>query len=339
MSPDNIEFANPLAFLLLAVVPLLLYLAFRERYRVPVLRFSDAQVLRQRPGAMSKVWWFPHLLRIAAAVLTVFALARPRVRGEKVRDTSVEGIDIVVCFDLSTSMNAADFKPKDRISVAKGVLDEFLAERAKRGTDRIGLVVFASEAFTQSPLTLDYSVVRQIISSLRTGVIEDGTAIGNAVATAVNRLRDSKAKSKVIVLITDGDNNAGQISPVEAAKLAAEQGIKIYAVLVGKGGIVPVPTGVDIFGQPIYAQAEIDVNPELLKEMVELTHGAYYNATDRESLRSGLQDILDKLEKSKIVEGGAYENFTDVFGAFLTPALALLILEAFLGFTWWRSFP
>ncbi len=339
MSAETLEFANPFAFVLLLAVPLLVYLAIRERRRAPVFRFSEAAVLRQNRGAKATLWWLPHALRILAATFAVLALARPVTRGERTRNVSVEGIDIVVCFDLSTSMNAADFKPKDRITVAKQVLDDFLAERAKRGTDRIGLVVFASEAFTQSPLTLDYSVVRQIISSLRTGVIEDGTAIGNAVATAVNRLRDSTAKSRVIVLITDGDNNAGQISPVEAAKIAAEQGIKIYAVLVGKGGVVPVPAGTDLFGNTVYSQQEIDVNPELLQQMTTLTHGSFYRATDRESLQKGLHDILDKLEKSKIEEGGGYENLTDVFGAFLTPALALLLFETLLGFTWWRSFP
>ena len=339
MTPGAIEFANPFAFVLLAVVPLLIYLAWRERSRAPAFRFSDAAPLRRDPGLKAKLWWLPHLLRGLAATLTVFALARPVLRGERTRHVSVEGIDIVVCFDLSTSMNAADFKPKDRISVAKGVLDEFLAERAKRGTDRIGLVVFASEAYTQSPLTLDYSVVRQIIGSLRTGVIEDGTAIGNAVATAVNRLRDSTAKSRVIVLITDGDNNAGQISPTEAAKIAAEQGIRIYAVLVGKGGVVPVPTGTDFFGQPVYTNMQIDVNPELLKKMTETTKGEFYLATDKESLRQGLQNILDKLEKSKIEEGVGFENLNDVFGAFLFPAVALLLFELFLSLTGWRTFP
>ena len=179
-----------------------------------------ASTLFQRRGALARTWWLPYLLRSLAIGCFAIALARPQLPGLKQRDASVEGIDIVVCLDLSTSMEAADFKPQDRIHVAKQVLDDFIQSRTN---DRIGLVVFASDAYTQAPLTLDYSVLRNILKDVKTRVIEDGTAIGNAIATGVNRLRDSDAKSKIIVLITDGDNNAGEISPTAAAQIAAQE--------------------------------------------------------------------------------------------------------------------
>jgi Ca-activated chloride channel family protein len=300
------------------------------------LRFPLAGLLFARRGALAHVWWLPWVLRSGAVAFIALALARPQIPGEKTKNTNVEGIDIVVALDLSTSMEAADFRPKDRIHVAKEVLDQFIQSRTN---DRIGLVVFAGEAYTQAPLTLDYSVLRNILRDVRTRVIEDGTAIGNALATATNRLRDSDAKSKVIVLITDGDNNAGQISPTEAAQIAASLHIKIFTILVGKGGMVPFPNGTDIFGNPAYAEVEVDVNPQLLQQIADSTGGTYYRATDKETLSKGLNNILDKLDKSKIEEGGGYTKVDEVFGYFLLPGLALLTLELLLGLTRLRGVP
>ncbi|MBS2026914.1 MAG: VWA domain-containing protein [Deltaproteobacteria bacterium] len=336
MNWENLQFAYPGAFALLLLLPLLAWAALRERQRAATLRFPLAGLLFARRGPFSHIWWLPWTLRILALGFITVALARPQLPGEKKKSTSVEGIDIVVALDLSTSMEAADFRPKDRIHVAKEVLDQFIQSRTN---DRIGLVVFAGEAYTQAPLTLDYSVLRSILKEVRTRVIEDGTAIGNALATATNRLRDSDAKSKVVVLITDGDNNAGQISPIEAAQMAASLHIKVFTILVGKGGMVPFPNGTDIFGNPAYTDVEVDVNPELLQQISDLTGAKYYRATDRETLSKGLNDILDKLDKSKIEESGGYTKMDEAFGFFLLPGLCLLALELLLGVTRLRSFP
>jgi Ca-activated chloride channel family protein len=236
---------------------------------------------------------------------------------------SVEGIDIVVAFDLSSSMLAADFRPKDRISVAKDVLKRFIESRQN---DRIGLVVFAAEAYTQCPLTLDYAVLEELLERVKTGVIQDGTAIGNALATAVNRLRESDAKSRVVILITDGDNNAGNISPLQAAQIAKDLGIKVFTILIGKGGMVPYPSGTDIFGRTTYQQVEIDVNPELLQQIAQTTGGAYYASTDRATLEAGLQAVLDKLEKSKLYEAGGRVHYDEWYARLFLPAALLGLL-------------
>lgn len=336
MIPENLQLAYPWALLLLLFVPLLVWVALRERRRASTFRFPLAGLLFARRGPLARVWWLPLALRALALCGVAVALARPQVPQRQPKHTDVEGIDIVVCLDLSTSMEAADFRPKDRIHVAKEVLDQFISSRTN---DRIGLVVFAGEAYTQAPLTLDYSVLRSILKDVRTRVIEDGTAIGNALATAINRLRDSDARSKVIVLITDGDNNAGQISPMEAAQLAASLHMKVFTVLVGKGGTVPFPNGTDLFGNPAYADVEVDVNPELLQNISKLTGGTYYRATDKATLSRGLTEILDQLDKSKIDEGGSFTRYDELYGLALLPAVVVLALELLLALTRLRSFP
>jgi Ca-activated chloride channel family protein len=242
----------------------------------------------------------------------------------------------VIAFDVSTSMLAADFQPKDRITVAKDVVDSFIGSRTN---DRVGLVVFAGEAYTQCPLTLDYQVLRQILKEVRCGVIEDGTAIGNALSTAVNRLRESDAKSKVVVLITDGGNNAGNIAPEQAAQIAKQFGIKVYTILVGKGGKVPYPVGKNIFNEPSYQMVDIDVNPELLKMISDTTGAKAYVATDKQSLENDFRDILGHLEKTKIIEGARYARYRELFREALLPALALAGLGLLLQATVLRSFP
>lgn len=332
----EIIWATPWAFALLLALPFLVWIYSRESVRAAALRFPLAGVLGTAPRGLARIWWLPHLLRVCAVALVVVALARPQIPGAKVRDLSVEGIDIVVALDVSTSMNAADFRPRDRLHVAKEVLTDFVNKRAN---DRIGLVIFAGEAYTQAPLTLDYNVLTDILRSVKTGLIEDGTAIGNAMATAINRLRDSDAQSKVVVLITDGDNNSGNISPMEAAAIAREFGIRVYTVLVGKGGPVPFPAGPDFFGNQTYRQVDIPVNPELLKNIAKETGGTFYSATDRATLEAGLNQILDQLEKTKIFQTGGYQNMTEVFGPFLLLACILLGLEQLLVMTRLRSFP
>jgi len=313
---ERVAFAHPWALLGLALVPPAIWLLARRRQRMPrlVVPSTPAQLPVSR---WARLWWLPGGLVIAALALTSIGLSGPRLRASRRIDLSVEGIDIVVAFDLSTSMLAADFRPKDRISVAKEVLKNFIGSRQN---DRIGLVVFAGEAYTQCPLTLDYKVLDSLLEQVRTGVIVDGTAIGNALGTAVNRLRESDAKSRVVILITDGDNNAGNLSPLQAAGIAKDLGIKVFTILIGKGGRVPYPTGTDLFGRTTYEPVEIDVNPELLQQIAKVTGGAYYAATDKESLEQGLSAVLDSLEKSKIYDAGGSTRYDEWYARFFVPA-------------------
>lgn len=322
------EFNSPEAFWLLAVVPLLLAWGFLERRHRAVLRFSATALLAaQGRGARTYFLWLLPVLRVAGIGLAIFALARPQERTGRQRDLSVEGIDIMIALDLSTSMEAADFRPNNRLFVAKEVLTQFVSTRVN---DRIGLVVFAGAAYTQAPLTLDYGVVKEVVRQLRTRVLEDGTAIGDAVATSLNRLRDSDAKSRVVVLITDGDNNAGKLSPVDAADMAQSLKIPVYTILVGKGGKVPFPAGQDLFGNTAWREVEIPINPELLKDIAQSTGGEFYRATDKASLEAGLQKVLDSLERSKLLEGGAAATYKELFHPYLLAAAALLCLELIL---------
>jgi Ca-activated chloride channel family protein len=320
----NLSFQRPWALLSLAAVPLALWLLRRRRSRMPALVVpSIAPALAMRPSIWSRLYWLPGVAVALALLLTSIGLAGPRLRTSHRADLGVEGIDIVVAFDLSTSMLAADFRPKDRISVAKEVLKNFIASRRN---DRIGLVVFASEAYTECPLTLDYRVLQELLDQVKTGVIADGTAIGNALATAVNRLRESDAKSRVVILITDGDNNSGNISPQQAAQIARDEGIKVYTILIGRGGRVPYPTGTDLFGRTIYEQVEIDVNPQLLEGIAKTTGGAAYQATDRETLERGLAQVLDSLQKSKIYEASAAPSYDEWAARLFLPAALSALL-------------
>lgn len=335
MSLDELE--SPKALLLLAIIPLLVLWAVVERRRRAVLRFSAAaELFRQGRGVRPYLLWLLPSLRIAAFTLAVIALARPQERDSRIRDLSVEGIDIMIALDLSTSMEAADFRPNNRISVAREVLTDFISSRAN---DRIGLVVFSGQAYTQAPLTLDYGVLKEVIKQLRTRVLEDGTAIGDAVATALNRLRDSDAKSRVVVLITDGDNNAGKVSPADAADAAKALGVPVYSILVGKGGKVPFPMGQDIFGQTAWREVEIPINPELLQKMAARTGGEFYRATDRDSLKDGLRKVLDSMERSKLLEGGAATTYRELYHPYLLWAAMLLVLELVLRSSLLRVFP
>lgn len=331
-------FQSPDLLWLLVLAPIFIGWSVLERRRRAVLRFSAASQLMHQGGRGLRPYflWLLPALRVTAFALAVVALARPQDRDARVKDLSVEGIDIMIALDLSTSMEAADFRPNNRLHVAKEVLTEFLSSRSN---DRIGLVVFSGAAYTQAPLTLDYGVLKEVLKQLRTRVLEDGTAIGDAVATALNRLRDSEAKSRVVVLITDGDNNAGRISPVDAADAAKALGIPVYSILVGKGGKVPFPAGTDLFGQPIWRDVEIPINPELLQKMSVLTGGEFYRATDRDQLKEDLQKVLDSLERSKLLEGGAMATYRERFHEFLLLAAALLVLEFLLKSTLLRVFP
>jgi Ca-activated chloride channel family protein len=332
----TLHLARPWALLLLLAIPLAVWALFLEHRRVPRLRHPRAALLAGGGrGWAARRWWLPQACVLLALGLTAVALARPRTLERVAESTSVEGIDVVIAFDLSTSMRAADFQPQDRLHVAREVLKDFVG---RRKNDRIGLVVFAAEAYTRCPLTLDHAILRNLVDGLKAGSIEDGTAIGNALATAVNRLRESDARSKAVVLITDGDNNAGQISPLEAARLARAMGVPVFPVLVGRGGKVPYPVD-DFFGRTIYEEKEFPVNPELLREIARITGGAYASATDRASLEHGLQDVLDRMEKTRLFEAGGTSRERELFPGLLRPAFWLAALGLLLGVTRWRAFP
>ncbi|HEX9401633.1 MAG TPA: VWA domain-containing protein [Anaeromyxobacter sp.] len=332
-----LTFARPAALVLLAAVPLSALAIALERRRAPRLLHPRAALLcRSGRGPLARLGALPQALVVAALALAALALARPQARVSHGTAASREGIDIVIALDLSTSMRAADFQPRNRLHVAKEVLKEFIG---RRPSDRIGLVVFAGDAYTQCPLTLDGGILRALVDQLRIGVLEDGTAIGNAVATAVNRLRESDAKSKAVVLLTDGDNNAGQISPLEAAELARSLGVRVFPILVGTGGLVPYPVGVTALGQLILERREFPVNRGLLQEIARVTGGSYTNATDRGSLEHGLEEVLDRMEKSRLFEADGATRTTERFADFLAPAFWLAALGLLLGATRLRSFP
>lgn len=334
---ESLHLARPWALLLLAAVPLAIAVLRLERRRVPRLRHPRAALLASTwRSPLARVAWLPEGLVVLALALAALALARPQGRERKAGGAAVEGIDIVIALDLSTSMRAADFEPENRLHVAKEVLKDFVG---RRRTDRIGLVVFAGDAWTQAPLTLDQGILRDLVDRLRFGVIEDGTAIGNAIATAVNRLRESEARSKVIILITDGDNNAGQISPLEAAGMSKALGIRVFPILVGKGGLVPYPVGVDLFGETVWERREFPINPALLRQIAETTGGAYANATDRETLEHGLQTVLDRMEKTRVFELGGGSRTRELFPVPLLAAFWLAAAAIALRLWRFRSFP
>lgn len=322
---------------LIPVAAILGLLAWRRRRRRdPALSFSSHRLVADLPKTIwVRIWWLPDALRLVALVLFVVALARPQLMGEPERDEA-EGIDIVLAVDTSGSMRAADFKPKDRMMAAKASIKQFLESRSR---DRVGLVVFAGEAASWVPLTLDYSLVAQMLDEVEVGMLPDGTAIGSALGTALNRLRASDAKSRVVVLLTDGDNNAGEISPKKAADFAEELGVQIYTILIGKDGPVPFPAGKDLFGREVFQEVRVPTNPALLKELAQKTGGASYVAEDGNELDARLAEVLDGLERTRR-EGAVYSApKEELFVPLVFAGLLLLALELLLSATRLRRFP
>ena len=296
------------------------YYIYRTLQGGAAIRISTIEGVRRAPRTLR--YWLRHapfVLRCAAYALLVVALARPQDVDEQ-RRSSAEGIDIMLSIDVSGSMLARDFKP-DRITAAKEVAGKFIADRYG---DRLGLVVFAGEAFTQSPLTTDQSTLQTMLSRIRSGIIEDGTAIGNGLATAINRLRESDAKSKVIILLTDGVNNRGEIAPLMAADIAADMGIKVYTIGVGTRGKAPYPV-VDMFGNMSFQPMDVEIDENTLEGIAERTGGRYFRATDNDKLQS-IYDEINQLEKSK-VEVTDYTVYHERFLALLLAALGVLLLE------------
>jgi Ca-activated chloride channel homolog len=329
-----LRFADPWMLLLLLLVPLVIW-----RYLVRLnrgggsLRFASTLALEgHRAPWTVKMRHYFFGVKAAALALAIVALARPQ-KGISEEEILTEGVDIVLALDASGSMAAEDFEPRNRINVAKIVAGTFVEGLRQ---DRIGLVVFAAKAVTRCPLTMDYGVLLKVLDEVELGTIEDGTAIGNALGTCLNRLRESKAKSKVIILLTDGVNNRGEIQPLDAAKAAQALGAKIYTVGIGTQGTARVPVNDPAYGR-VYVNMQVEIDEASLRKIAEITGGIYYKASDRPSLEKIFQDI-GRLEKTKI-EVKSYTHYNERFSELLGPALLLAFLAAVAGITRFAKIP
>lgn len=320
------EFRHPFVFVLLLLIPLVLHLSGRRRRTCFPISSAQFFVKRVQFSPALFLYRMMPFVRAFAMLLFVVALARPqRVSAEREYQTS--GVDIVISMDISGSMLAEDFKPENRLVVAKEEAIRFIKGREN---DRIGFVIFARKAFTQCPLTLDYDILTDLIRQVQIGMIPDGTAVGMGLATAVNRLRSSDAKSKVIILITDGENNAGNIDPITAAELAKTFGIRVHTICIGRGGLVPFPVNDPLFGKR-YVQANVEIDELSLKRIADITGGLFFRARDPQSLQQ-IYEKINALEKTD-VKVKEYRSFDEYFHYFLIPALVLLLLELFMSQT------
>lgn len=326
----NISFGQPWFFLLLVLVPVLAVWYFyknNSRQAAVIISDSSADGLSSWKTAFRH---FPFVLRLLAIVLIIIALARPQNVYEE-QNAEGEGVDIVLCIDVSGSMTAQDLKP-NRLEAAKSVAIDFVN---KRLTDRIGIVIFSGESFTQCPITTDHRVLISAIENIRNGLLEDGTAIGSGLGTSVDRLRTSKTKSKVVILLTDGENNGGLIDPETAKEIAKSFQVKVYTIGVGTDGYAPQPVNTPM--GVVMQQGKVSIDEKLLKEIAAETGGKYFRAKDNEGL-AGIYDEINSLEKSK-VEITTRTRYTEKFYPFILAALSLLFIELVLRFTVFRKFP
>lgn len=330
------RFAYPWLLLLLLLVPLVAWLKGKLG-RQPAFLYSSVNLVRNITGiTRSSVGAILLRLRWLALILFIIALARPQL-GEGDRKITASGIDIVIAIDVSGSMAAEDFElngqPVNRLVIAKDVVSQFIQ---KRLNDRIGLVAFGSKAYIATPLTLDHDFLQQNLERLHLGMIEDGTAIGSAISASVNRLRDLKAKSKVVVLMTDGQNNAGKVPPVTAAEAAEALGVRIYSIGVGKKGLARIPY-VNVFGQKGYVEQEVNIDEETLTEVARKTGGKYFRAQNTAGLLKIYEEI-DQLEKTE-ADLKKYELYRELYHWFVLGGLVILLLEIILANTVWRKLP
>lgn len=324
------EYLNPEWFWALLVLPALIIWEWRNRTQgVASLKHTGTAAFTDR-NPLTLVRPLLPLLRLAALALIIVALARPRTSEMGQKTSSSEGIDIVLALDVSSSMDAMDFEP-NRLEASKRVAAQFVQDRP---SDRFAVVVYAGESFTQSPLTTDHRIVQNSLSDVQFGVIEDGTAIGMGLATAVNRLKESEAEGKVIILMSDGVNNSGFIDPVTAAEIAQEYDIRVYTIGVGSIGMAPKPT-TDMFGRRRVVQVEVEIDEERMQEIAALTGGKYFRATDNQKLQSIYEEI-DLLEKTQLEELTYYE-YEEKFYPLALIALALLSLDFLLRKTLFKS--
>jgi Ca-activated chloride channel family protein len=327
----NITFGQPLFFILFAIIPLLIFWkVVKGKKQTASIGISTTSGLAKMRSWKNSFQNLPFALRVLALCCIIIALARPQVKFEE-QQSEGEGVDIVLCIDVSGSMTAQDFTP-NRMEAAKKVAEDFVNNRPD---DRIGIVIFSGESFTQCPLTTDHYVLISQIEQIRNGLLEDGTAIGSGLATSVDRLRNSKAKSKVVILLTDGINNGGLIDPATAKEIAKTFKIKVYTIGVGTDGYAPTPVSTPM--GIVMQNEKVAIDEKLLRNIADETGGKYFRATDNQSLQS-IYASIDRLEKSK-VEITTFRRFTEKFYPFIFAAMALLLLEIILRFTLFKKFP
>lgn len=328
----NIIFAHPQFFWLLLLLPLMiLWHFFWDKKSKPSVTISSAVAFKRAKSLYNQLYHLLFLLRIIAIALLIIALARPQTRSESAKTKITEGIDIVMAIDVSASMLSQDLKP-NRFEALKKVASQFVKDRPN---DRIGLVIYAGESYTKTPVTSDKSIILNALSELTYGQIEDGTAIGMGLATAVNRLKESKAKSRVIILLTDGVNNTGFIDPQTAAELAAEYGIKVYTVGIGTNGMALSPYALNIDGSIIYRMQQVDIDEPLMKKIAKTTNGRYFRATNNQKLQQ-IYDEINQMETTK-VEEFKYTEVDEKFRLWVLIAGVLLLLEFLLKHTLFRN--
>lgn len=329
------RFADPEYLYLLAVIPVLVYWYWKRRAKGSgKIRFSDIHVIK-RVGktAKQRLRHSLFLLRLLFISLIIIAFARPQ-SGSQMSETTTEGVDIILALDVSSSMLAEDFKPKNRLEAAKKVAEEFIQGRQN---DRMGLVIFAGESFTQCPLTLDYGVLMTLLQDIKVADQDwDGTAIGMGIVNAVNRLRDSKAKSKVIILLTDGVNNRGEVDPVTASNIASAIDVKIYTIGAGSQGTALYPVNDPLLGKR-FVPMPVEIDEDVLKQIAVNTKGRYFRATDTEKL-SEIYTEIGELEKTKI-EVKEFTQYDEYFHFFLLIGLGLFVLEMILSNSVFRKLP
>ena len=327
------DFQNPEFFVLLALIPIIgAWFWWNKKPYEPSMTVSDISDFIEDQSWRGRARIILPIIRTLAAITLIVALARPQLT-LKEEEITAEGIDIGLVMDLSSSMLAQDFKP-DRLEVSKKVAEEFVSKRIH---DRISLSVFAGEAFTQCPLTTDHEVVKQFLANLQCGMLEDGTAIGMGLASSINRLKDSQAKSKICILLTDGVNNAGYIKPMTAAEIAQEFDVKVYTIGVGSIGDALTPVSRRSDGQYIFGLARVEIDEALLTQIADMTGGKYYRATSAEALQK-IYDEIDVLEKTEI-EITSLKRYSDEFYKFVGWALLMLLVEVLLRNTVLRILP
>lgn len=329
---SNVQFANPQFFWLLLMVPLLILWQWRigSKKKVNLQLSSSDGFQNYKKTFRQNIGWLPFFSRLMAVMLIVIALARPQ-SSSQAQEVTTEGISIVLAMDISGSMLAEDFKP-NRIEASKSVALDFIDQRPN---DLIGLVIFSGESFTQCPITSDHAVVKNLMKDIQSGMLVDGTSIGEGLATAVNRLKDAKTKSKVVILLTDGVNNAGSIAPLTAGEIAKTYGIRVYTIGVGTKGMAPYP-----FKTPFgiqYQNMEVQIDEAVMKQISDATDGKYFRATGNSKLKEVYKEI-DKLEKTKI-EVTEFRRHSEEYFPYAVAACLFLLLEIVLRYTWLRSLP